>query len=168
MVQLNEIIKLHPIKVGLTIYSKKEFEQLKVDGKTFYSLYLLETEKIYITYEKEKLEFPKISLQQLQKNDARTIVEAEHKLKRLLYEGKNKVSIIKTLSLIMKIHLISLGIIPQTYEEIFCEFAYYYKIKKYSIQKELNKDDLSDSFVQYAKFVVEFLCNEEEKRVSIR
>ena len=89
-----------------------------------YSMYLLENDILKANYYKENLKLPLVTLKMLQENDSRMILEAEHKLKRLLHAvDLDKKSIIKTLSLIMKVNLIKNDIIPNKYEDIFYNFA---------------------------------------------
>ena len=64
-----------------------------------YSMYLLENDILKANYYKENLKLPLVTLKMLQENDSRMILEAEHKLKRLLHAvDLDKKSIIKTLS----------------------------------------------------------------------
>ena len=94
-----------------------------------YSMYLLENDILKANYYKENLKLPLVTLKMLQENDSRMILEAEHKLKRLLHAvDLDKKSIIKTLSLIMKVNLIKNDIIPNKYEDIFYNFAEQYHI----------------------------------------
>lgn len=125
-----------------------------------YSMYLLENEILKANYYKENLKLPLVTLKMLQKNDSRRILEAEHKLKRLLHAvDLDKKSIIKTLSLIMKVYLIENDIIPNKYEDIFLNFAEQYHIEHYDISKDLNKDEIKEELVIYAIKVIELISN---------
>lgn len=125
-----------------------------------YSMYLLENEILKANYYKENLKLPLVTLKMLQKNDSRRILEAEHKLKRLLHAvDLDKKSIIKTLSLIMKVYLIENDIIPNKYEDIFFNFAEQYHIEHYDISKDLNKDEIKEELVIYAIKVIELISN---------
>ncbi len=125
-----------------------------------YSMYLLENDILKANYYKENLKLPLVTLKMLQENDSRMILEAEHKLKRLLHAvDLDKKSIIKTLSLIMKVNLIKNDIIPNKYEDIFYNFAEQYHIEYYDISKDLNKDEIKEELILYAIKVIELISN---------
>ena len=125
-----------------------------------YSMYLLENDILKANYYKENLKLPLVTLKMLQENDSRMILEAEHKLKRLLHAVYlDKKSIIKTLSLIMKVNLIKNDIIPNKYEDIFYNFAEQYHIEYYDISKDLNKDEIKEELILYAIKVIELISN---------
>ena len=125
-----------------------------------YSMYLLENDILKANYYKENLKLPLVTLKMLQENDSRMILEAEHKLKRLLHAvDLDKKSIIKTLSLIMKVNLIKNDIIPNKYEDIFYNFAEQYHIEYYDISKDLNKDEIKEELILYAIIVIELISN---------
>ena len=125
-----------------------------------YSMYLLENDILKANYYKENLKLPLVTLKMLQENDSRMILEAEHKLKRLLHAvDLDKKSIIKTLSLIMKVNLIKNDIIPNKYEDIFYNFAEQYHIEYYDISKDLNKDEIKEVLILYAIKVIELISN---------
>lgn len=158
--ELQKIIHTYPIKVGTTIYSKTEFEEGRIDGKTLYSMYLLENDILKASYYVESLQLPLITLKMLQDNDSRMILEAEHKLKRLLHDvNLDKKSIIKTLALIMKVNLIKKDIIPNKYEDIFYNFAKQYNIEYYDIGKDLNKEEIKEELILYAIKIIELISN---------
>ena len=125
-----------------------------------YSMYLLENDILKANYYKENLKLPLVTLKMLQENDSRMILEAEHKLKRLLHAvDLDKKSIIKTLSLIMKVNLRKNDIIPNKYEDIFYNFAEQYHIEYYDISKDLNKDEIKEELILYAIKVIELISN---------
>lgn len=125
-----------------------------------YFMYLLENDILKANYYKENLKLPLVTLKMLQENDSRMILEAEHKLKRLLHAvDLDKKSIIKTLSLIMKVNLIKNDIIPNKYEDIFYNFAEQYHIEYYDISKDLNKDEIKEELILYAIKVIELISN---------
>lgn len=125
-----------------------------------YSMYLLENDILKANYYKENLKLPLVTLKMLQENDSRMILEAEHKLKRLLHAvDLDKKSIIKTLSLIMKVNLIKNDIIPNKYEDIFYNFAEQYHIEYYDISKDLNKDEIKEELILYEIKVIELISN---------
>lgn len=125
-----------------------------------YSMYLLENDILKANYYKENLKLPLVTLKMLQENDSRMILEAEHKLKRLLHAvDLDKKSIIKTLSLIMKVNLIKNDIIPNKYEDIFYNFAKQYHIEHYDISKDLNEDEIKEELILYAIKVIELISN---------
>lgn len=125
-----------------------------------YTMYLLENDIIKANYYKENLKMPLITLKMLQENDSRMILEAEHKLKRLLHSiNLDKKSIIKTLSLIMKVNLIKKDIIPNKYEDIFYNFAEQYHIEHYDIAKDLNQEEIKEELILYAIKVIELISN---------
>lgn len=158
--KLQKVIYTYPIKVGMTIYSQKEFEAGRIDGKTMYTMYLLENDILKATYYNEKLNLPIVTLQMLQDNDSRMILEAEHKLKRLLHNiNLDKKSIIKTLTLIMKVNLIKIDIIPTKYEDIFYDFAKNFNIEYYDISKDLNKDEIKEELILYSIKIIELISN---------
>ncbi len=158
--ELQKFILAYPIKVGTTIYSQKEFEAGRIDGKTMYSMYLLENNILKANYYNENLKLPIVTIKMLQDNDSRMILEAEHKLKRLLHDiNLDKKSIIKTLTLIMKVNLIKKDIIPTKYEDIFYDFAEQFNIQHYDISKDLNKDEIKEELILYAIKVIELISN---------
>lgn len=123
-------------------------------------MYLLENDILKANYYKENLKLPLVTLKMLQENDSRMILEAEHKLKRLLHAvDLDKKSIIKTLSLIMKVNLIKNDIIPNKYEDIFYNFAKQYHIEHYDISKDLNEDEIKEELILYAIKVIELISN---------
>ena len=125
-----------------------------------YSMYLLNKDILKANYYKENLKIPLITLKILQENDSRMILEAEHKLKRLLHSvNLDKKAIIKTLSLIMKVNLIKRDIIPNKYEDIFYNFAEQYNIEHYDISKDLNKEEIKEELILYAIKVIELISN---------
>ncbi len=125
-----------------------------------YSMYLLNKDILKANYYKENLKIPLITLKMLQENDSRMILEAEHKLKRLLHSvNLDKKAIIKTLSLIMKVNLIKRDIIPNKYEDIFYNFAEQYNIEHYDISKDLNKEEIKEELILYAIKVIELISN---------
>mgnify|MGYP000332018071 FL=1 len=158
--KLQKAIFTYQIKVGTTIYSQKEFEVGRIDGKTMYTMYLLENDILKANYYNDKLKLPVVTLEMLQDNDSRMILEAEHKLKRLLHNiNLDKKSIIKTLALIMKVNLIKNEIIPIKYEDIFYNFAKQFNIEYYDISKDLNKDEIKEELILYAIKVIELISN---------
>lgn len=125
-----------------------------------YSMYLLENNILMANYYRENLKLPLVTLKMLKENDSRMILEAEHKLKRLLQAvDLDKKSIIKTLSLIMKVYLIKNDIIPNKYEDIFYNFAEQYHIEHYDISKDLNKEEIREELILYAIKVIELISN---------
>lgn len=159
--EMQRIISTYSIKVGTTIYSKREFENIKVDAKTLYSIYLIRNDFIVPLFYNVNLKVPVITLNMVQDNDRRMFFEAIHKLKRLLCDSDlNKKSIIKTLTLIMKIILIRNNIIPNKYEDIFSKFAEIYNIEKYNIENDLNQEPIKEELVLYVIKVVEMISNE--------
>lgn len=125
-----------------------------------YSMYLLENNILKANYYVKNLKLPLVTLKMLQENDSRMILEAEHKLKRLLHDiNLDKKSIIKTLALIMKVNLIKKDIIPNKYEDIFYDFAKQYNIEHYDISKDLNKDEIKEELILYAIKVIELISN---------
>ena len=123
-------------------------------------MYLLNKDILKANYYKENLKIPLITLKMLQENDSRMILEAEHKLKRLLHSvNLDKKAIIKTLSLIMKVNLIKRDIIPNKYEDIFYNFAEQYNIEHYDISKDLNKEEIKEELILYAIKVIELISN---------
>ena len=158
--EIQKIVYTYNIKVGTTIYSKKEFEAGRIDGKTMYSMYLLENDLLKANFYDKHLKLPKVTLKMLKENDSRMILEAEHKLKRLLHDiNIDKKSIIKTLALIMKVNLIKKDIIPTKYEDIFYDFAEQYNIEAYDIEKDLNKEEIKEELILYAIKVIELISN---------
>ena len=156
------INQLSYIKIGTTIYSKSEFENSHIDGKTMYSLLNLHYENLYLNYYNTELKIPYITIDMMKQKHINLLPDYVHKLKRLLYnENCDKKSIIKTLNLIMKIYVVQKGIIPKEYEDVFIKFSDLYNFPFFDISKELNSNVMSEDFENYVVKFIEFIANEE-------
>ena len=159
--KIQEVIsKLSNIKIGITIYSHKEFEYNMIDSKTMYSLLNLYSNNLHLNYYNTKLKIPEITLNMMKQKHLALLPDYVHKLKRLVYINKyDKKTIIKTMNLIMKIYVVQRNVIPKEYEDVFNKFSYLYNFKKIDISKELNLNDISKEFEDYLKKFIEFISN---------
>ena len=154
------INELAEIKIGTTIYSKQEFENNMIDGKTMYSLLNLHYKNICLNYYNNKLKIPEITIDKMKQKHLKLLPDYIHKLKRLVYtEDYDKKILIKTMNLIMKIYVVQKNIIPKGYEDVFDKFSSLYKFKNFDISKELNLNKATKEFENYAMDFVEFISN---------
>lgn len=156
-----KILEKYEIKLGVTIYSKKEFENCYLDGKTKYNLFLLKKGILKINYKSKNINIPNITLKNLKDNDKKTLYESVHKVKRILslYKEEDKKALIKNLNLILKIKLLQKNIIALGYKEIFLKFSEIYNFDSYEIVKELNKESIDKNLLEYSEKIIEYLCD---------
>ncbi len=159
--KIEKVIKqISTIKIGTTIYSKSEFENNIIDGKTMYSLLNLHYENLYLNYYNPELKLPVITLDMMKQKHLNLLPDYIHKLKRLIYnDNYDKKAVIKTMNLIMKIYIVQQNIIPKEYEDVINKFSYLYNFRSFDIAKELNSDAMSEELKKYIKEFIEFISN---------
>lgn len=141
---IKEVSNSYEIKIGNTLYSKKEFENKIIDPKTYYYLYLYNNNILDISYLKKDLAMPEITFEECISTTKIILFNDLHNLKRTLtYENLSKQQIktmYKKLYVIMKSILIINGKLPKNYKETFEMFS-----------KEFNYE-----YFDYLKFIEDF------------
>lgn len=103
---IKEVSNSYEIKIGNTLYSKKEFENKIIDPKTYYYLYLYNNNILDISYLKKDLAMPEITFEECISTTKIILFNDLHNLKRTLtYENLSKQQIktmYKKLYVIMK------------------------------------------------------------------
>lgn len=142
--KIKKVSNSYEIKIGNTIYSKKEFENRFIDPKTYYYLYLYNSNILDIIYLNKDLIIPKITYEECVSATRIMLFNDLHNLKRLLtYEMLSKQQLktmYKKLYVIMKSILIINGKTPKNYKETFEMFS-----------KEFNYE-----YFDYLKFIENF------------
>lgn len=132
------------VKIGTTIYTKKEFINKQIDPKTYYHLYLLNKNEIELQYKKEDLEIPNITFDEIKYTHIPYLYWRIHMFKRLFlydYLDKEKVkSVYKITYLIMKAILILNNYLPKNYEEVF----------------KLYSEKFGFEYFDYEKFIIDY------------
>ena len=155
--KIKQISNSYDVKVGTTVYSKKEFEQLFIDPKTYYHLYLLQKNKINIQYRKDDITLPNTHLPYL--------LWRIHIFKRqFLFDSLTKEQIkgiYKMTYLIMKAILILDKELPRNYDEVFTLFSNKYKFEYFDYEKFIknymeDKEEYKD-IIEYAKKFLLFI-----------
>lgn len=165
--KIKNIVKNYDIKIGNTIYSKIEFENKKIDPKTFYYLLLVQKEIIPIQYCSSDLNIPKISELECKNAYHSWLMEHFHSYKRIwLYTEipNEKIrEIFKNTYLIMKSILIINGYYPQNYEQVFYMYSNEFKIEKFEFKKFIksyqNKTYDKEKLINFAQKFSEDLSN---------
>jgi len=157
---IKKISNSFDIKIGNTIYSKKEFENGLIDPKTYYYLLLYQEKFLKIQYKNDDLLIPNVNHKTCS-DITKTILTIDlHNCKRLLTYEKLDDGQIKTLFkkiyVIMKSMLIINNYKPKNYKETFDLF---YKVFKFE-------------YFDYLKFIKNFksgTINETElKKYALR
>ena len=157
--QIKELTNKFDVKIGTTIYSKKEFEERKIDPKTIYHLYLLSKDEITLQYKKDSLELPIVTFDDILETHIPYLNWRMHTYKRLfLYDELTKEqikSIYKITYLIMKANLILNGYRPKNYDEVFKWYSEKFNFEYYDYEKFIN-DYTNDNeeyknIIEYAK-----------------
>ena len=162
---IRNISNSYKIKIGITIYSKFEFEKGLIDAKTYYYLLLYKENILSIDYKSDDLLVPKISIVNCINVTNNILLNDLHNCKRfLIYKNLNYIQIkqlFKKIYVIMKSMLIINGYRPKNYKETFGMFnkVYNYQyfdykefIKNYQIGN-INEEDLRKYAFELIKFV---------------
>lgn len=159
----------YKIKIGNTLYSKKEFEDGLVDGKTLYYLLLNQKDLVNIQYKLENLTIPFVNLEIL-KNVTKTILLNDiHDCKRhLIYKELNDSQIkrlFKKIYVIMKSILIINDEFPKNYNETFNLFSKKYNFEYFDYVEFINafqKNNVDISYLKnYALNLINFIISKD-------
>jgi len=171
---IQDIVSRYQVKIGTTIYTKKEFENKLIDPKTYYYLYLVQKKIIKNHYCSNKLTLNQISFSELRNNYIIWLNEHIHAYKRsfisLDINNTSKRNIFKNTYLIMKALLVINGYTPNNYKEVFTLFSKEFNYPKYNYKKLINNaiktGEIEDNIVIYGKKFAEYLSNDITSRVN--
>ncbi len=157
--KIKEISNSYEVKIGTTIYSKREFIEKNIDPKTYYHLYLLQSGKIQLQYKKSDIELPNITYDDIYATHYPYLLWRLHIYKRnFLYNELTKEQIkglYKTTYLIMKAILIIDKELPRNYEEVFKLFSEKYHFDYYNYEEFINNyqkdNEAYKNIIEYAK-----------------
>ncbi len=159
MEKIKKISNSYEVKIGTTVYSKKEFIEKNIDPKTYYHLYLLQNDKIRLQYKKSDIELPSITYDDIYATHYPYLLWRLHIYKRnFLYDKLKKEQIkglYKTTYLIMKAMLIIDKELPRNYEEVFKLFSEKYHFDYYNYEEFIhnyqNDNEEYENIIEYAK-----------------
>lgn len=165
--KIKSIVKKYNIKIGNTIYSKVEFENKKIDPKTFYYLLLVQKKIIPLQYCSLDLNIPRISELECKNAYHSWLMEHFHSYKRMwLYTqiSNEKIrEIFKNTYLIMKSILIINDYYPQNYEQVFEMYSNEFNIEKFKFEEFIkgyqNKTYDKEKLICFAQKFSEDLSN---------
>lgn len=126
---INKNVKRSKIKIGTTVYSRKEFTGQQVDEKTIYAIYEMIIGNYKPTIISADLKVPYISLKEVKQTLMNSLPAQLHSLRRKLYDkdNANYDSIFKDLSHIIRVILMQEGIDATSYEDVYKKFARKYR-----------------------------------------
>ena len=158
----------YPVKIGTTIYTRREFENKSIDPKTIYHLYLYNKGEIDLQYKNDDIVIPKINYRDVYNSHMPYLFWRLHIYKRnFLYDHLTKEQIkgiFKTTYLIMKAILIIDGETPKNYREVFEGYAKKYSFPYYDFEQFIcNYLDNNDQYTNIVEYGKEFLLNVIEK-----
>ena len=161
---IKKISNSYPVKIGTTIYDKREFEEKNIDPKTIYHLYLLKNKLIDLQYKSNDIKIPDIEFKDVYDSHLPYLYWRLHIYKRnFLYDTLTKEqikSVFKTTYLIMKAILIIDGEKPKNYRDVFTTFSKKYNYQYYDFESFISNyiadNDKYSDIVEYGK---EFLLN---------
>ncbi len=159
----------YKIKIGNTLYSKKEFEDGLVDGKTYYYLLLNQKGIVNIQYESENLTLPLVNLETLKNVTKIILLNDIHDCKRhLIYKQLNDSQIkrlFKKIYVIMKSILIINEEFPKNYYETFNLFYKRYNFEYFNYLEFINdfqKNNVNILYLKnYALNLIKFIIDKE-------
>lgn len=162
---IKKVSNSYPVKIGTTVYDKREFEQKNIDPKTIYHLYLLKNNAISLHYKSDDVKIPNIDFEDVYNSHIPYLYWRLHIYKRnFLYDSLDKSqikSIFKTTYLIMKAILIIDGEMPKNYREVFKTFSSKYNFPYYDFESfiinYINDDEQYINIVDYAKEFLLFI-----------
>lgn len=159
---IKKVSNSYEIKIGNTLYSKKEFENKNIDSKTYYYLYLYNNGVMDITYLDKNLIIPKITFEECLLATRIVLLNDLHNLKRLLtYDFLSKQQLktmYKKLYVIMKSVLIINKKFPKNYEETFKMFSKDFNFEYFDYLKfidDFRKDNVSRDYMR--KYSYDFI-----------
>ncbi len=152
---IKKISNSFEIKIGNTLYSKKEFENKLIDSKTYYYIYLYNNNILDISYLNPELVIPKISFEECREVTKIILFNDLHNLKRLLtYKQLSKEqlkSMFKKIYVVMKSILILNGKKPKNYMETFRLFSEEFEYKYFDYLKFINDYRENNTSIEYMK-----------------
>lgn len=162
---IKKISNSYPVKIGTTVYDKREFEEKNIDPKTIYHLYLYENGIIDLQYKTNSISIPKIEFNDVYNNHVPYLYWRLHIYKRnFLYETLTKEQIkgiFKTTYLIMKAILIIDGETPKNYREVFKTFSKKYDFPYYDFEKfiydYINDNEQYKNVIDYGKVFLMYI-----------
>ena len=165
--KIEKISNGYEIKIGNTLYSKKEFENKHLDSKTYYYLYLYNNNVLDIIYLNKDLVIPKITFEECVLATKIILFNDLHNLKRLLtYESLNNQQLkimYKKLYVIMKSILIINKKFPKNYKETFKMFSEEFNYEYFDYLKfieDFKNDNVSvDYMKKYSYDFIVFITN---------
>ena len=141
---IKKISNGYKVKIGNTIYAKNEFENKRIDSKSFYYLYLYNNKILDMAYLNKDLIIPEVSFEECLLATRIVLFNDLHNLKRLLtydfLSNQQLKTMFKKLYVIMKSILIINKKFPKNYGETFKMFS-----------KEFNY-----TYFDYLKFIEDF------------
>ena len=171
---INEIISQNNgIKIGTTIYNKKELENLFVDFKTLLALYRINIHENFPIFVSDII-IPTINKNLIIQNCKKLIPGEIHELRRILYDNETNLydKIFKELAHIMKHFLILEEIYSKSYFEAYKYFSEIYKIKEFDVNKYFKNEQYKKEIEDYANYVLDNLNivieSKNEKRKACR
>ena len=161
------------IKVGTTIYTKKEIESLQVDFKTQYCLYLINKKENLPLFISD-INIPIVNKYSLIQMNKDMIYGEIHELRRLLYNENIKEfdSLFKKLAHLMKKFLFIEEIEPKGYFQLYKTFSKLYKYDEFDVNKYFEDDNYKKEIVKYCGYILDKIniCVESinKKRKAVR
>lgn len=164
MRKISKIANSFPVKIGVTIYSDKELNNMEIDQKTYYHLYLAEMKEIEIQYKRKNFELPIISFDEVKRQYVANFYSRLHLIKRFFFYNekeldKSKVrSLYKNVYLILKDILVIDGFKPKNYDDVFKMYSRKYNFEYYDYEKFIQDYMIDDNnylnIIDYAKKVL--------------
>ena len=173
---IKKLVERYDIKIGNTIYSLNEFENKRIDPKTYYYLLLVQENYIKIQYKSNDIMIPQISIDECKQEYQAWLMEHIHSYKRIwLYKeitDKNIREIFKNTYLIMKAILIINNYRPQNYKEVFSLYSKKFKYKKLNFEKFIkdyqnenyNREEIIDFSKEFSENISNTLSLYEESK----
>ena len=161
------------IKVGTTIYTKKEIESLQVDFKTQYCLYLINKKENLPLFISD-INIPIVNKYSIIQMNKDMIYGKIHELRRLLYNENIKEfdSLFKKLAHLMKDFLFVEEIEPKGYFHVYKTFSKLYKFDEFDVNKYFEDDNYKKEIVKYCGYILDKIniCVESinKKRKAVR
>lgn len=164
---IKKVSNSYEIKIGNTLYSKKEFENKYIDSKTYYYLYLYNNNVLDITYLNKDLIIPKITFEECLLATKIVLLNDLHNLKRLLtydFLSNQQLKVMyKKLYVIMKSILIINKKFPKNYEETFKMFSKEFNFEYFDYLKFIDNfrnDNVSrDYMIKYSYDFIIYITN---------
>ena len=164
---IKEISNSFSVKVGNTIYSRKEFEKGIIDPKTYYYLLLQKNNVLNFQYKSDDLLIPNVNLDECKRITKIILTMDLHNCKRLLTYKEINNNQIKTLFkkiyVIMKSLLIINNYTPKNYKETFGLFCEIFKFEYFDYLVFINdfKNDKVDpnKLKDYALNLIVYITN---------